>query len=236
MTEPSPRDVEASFEELLRGAVHDIRGPLNQLSALAGLLCAQHKETLGEDGQRLCGYIELAAGRATTVVDALHAYANALRDPEMETVDMDAALGAVKSELAPQIAGRKAVIAGAELGSVTGDRRMLAAVLRELLDNAIKFNRSETPRVDLSARRESGGVEFSVADNGIGIPSDRFEMVFKPLKRLNGFEYAGTGMGLTIARRVIEAHGGRMWVETPAGEGAEVRFTLPSRTTNADGR
>lgn len=217
---------ESGIEELLRAAVHDIRGPLGQLRALTGLLVSKHRDTLGEDGQQLCEFIEQAGARATTVVEALHAYARALAAPSMESVNMNHAFDAARSELASEIESRNGLVLAGALGCVCGDSRMIIQLLRELVANGLKFNASARPEIRISAVSEGAQMLYSATDNGIGIPMDRVEVVFKPLKRLNGFEYEGAGMGLTIAKRIVEAHGGQIWVASTASGGTDVRFTL----------
>jgi signal transduction histidine kinase len=106
----------------------------------------------------------------------------------------------------------------------------LAQVFQNLIANAIKFRRAdEAPQVHVSATREGDLWRFSVADNGIGIPADQRERIFQIFHRLHTREeYPGTGIGLALCRRIVERHGGRIWVESEPGEGATFYFTLPA--------
>jgi two-component system, chemotaxis family, sensor kinase Cph1 len=104
---------------------------------------------------------------------------------------------------------------------------MLTQLFQNLISNSIKYRREETPRIHVSARRDAQGWLFAVRDNGIGIDPQDAERVFGMFKRLHGSEIAGTGIGLALARKVVERQGGRIWVESQAGRGAVFKFTIP---------
>jgi light-regulated signal transduction histidine kinase (bacteriophytochrome) len=125
--------------------------------------------------------------------------------------------------------GAQVVTAG-PLPTVVGDEVQLGQVFRNLVDNAIKFRRPDRPPlVRVSAERDGEGWSFAFADNGIGIDPQYFERIFGVFQRLHAREeYPGTGIGLAVCKRVVERHGGRMWVESSAGQGATFRFTLPA--------
>jgi len=118
------------------------------------------------------------------------------------------------------------------LPTVFGDPKLLTSVFQNLVGNAIKFRREgEVPRVHISAVRQDGSWTFSVRDNGIGIQENHFERVFVIFKRLNPrTEYGGTGIGLALAKKIVEGHGGRMWVESEPDKGSTFLFTIPAET------
>ena len=114
-----------------------------------------------------------------------------------------------------------------DLPRVLGDSRLLAQLFQNLIGNALKFCNADSPRVELSAKNVEGMWEVSVSDNGIGIKPDYAEQIFSPFKRLHGRnEYEGTGIGLSICRKLVERHGGEIWVESELGNGATFKFTL----------
>jgi signal transduction histidine kinase len=101
-------------------------------------------------------------------------------------------------------------------------------VFQNLLGNSIKYRSAEPPKIHVNARKLNGFYEFGVADNGIGVDPEHHDRIFGVFKRLHGKEVPGTGIGLAICRKIIESHGGRIWVESEPGKGATFKFTLPA--------
>ena len=109
------------------------------------------------------------------------------------------------------------------------DRANLCRVFQNLVGNAVKFTGEETPRVNIDAEHEDGHWRFSVRDNGIGMNPSNAERIFEPFQRLHGEEdYPGTGIGLAVCERIVDQHGGRIWVSSRPGEGSVFHFTLPA--------
>jgi light-regulated signal transduction histidine kinase (bacteriophytochrome) len=114
------------------------------------------------------------------------------------------------------------------LPAIAVDPSQLSRVFQNLIGNAIKFHGEESPRIHISAERKGGEWVFSVRDNGIGMNSDQFERIFMVFQRLHTREeYDGTGIGLAICKKIIERHGGRIWVESEEGKGSTFYFTIP---------
>jgi signal transduction histidine kinase len=107
---------------------------------------------------------------------------------------------------------------------------MLMQVFQNLISNAIKYRGAATPRIHVSAQREAEGWQFAVRDNGVGIDPQDADRVFGMFKRLHGGEIPGTGIGLAICKKVVERQGGRIWVESEAGQGSTFKFTIPGGT------
>ena len=117
---------------------------------------------------------------------------------------------------------------------VPADSVQLTQVFQNLIGNAIKFHGAENPRIDVGAQQRDGEWVFSVRDNGIGIDPKHFSRIFEIFQRLHTRqEYSGTGMGLAICKRIIERHGGRIWVESAPGKGACFFFSLPAMATKS---
>jgi len=232
--------LQRTVDDFLHAAVHDIRGPLGQVRALAVLLARQHKTSLSADGQELCGLIEAASKRAVEVVESIHVFAGVLEAPVFGVTDLDAVVDSARFTLQGVIGENRGVITRDDLGSVQGDRSKLMLLFEELFRNALKFRGEAPPRIHCSIQHTADEyVVLSVTDNGAGIDQQDADLVFKPLKRLHGREYEGTGMGLAICRRIVEMHGGKIWVANGSAEngsqrgGAEFRFTLPNFQTVA---
>jgi len=115
------------------------------------------------------------------------------------------------------------------LPAVMADEGQLVQLFQNLIDNSIKFHGEEPPRVHVSAKQNGKEWIFSVRDNGVGIDPQYFERVFIVFQRLHGSEYTGTGIGLSIAKRIVERHGGRIWLESQSGKGSTVHFTIPAK-------
>jgi len=126
-----------------------------------------------------------------------------------------------------------AVVEIGDLPTVTGERINLTQVFQNLIGNAIKYRGLSAPLVKIDARADGQNWVFSIADNGIGIAPAYHETIFGLFKRLHAEDYAGTGIGLAVCKRIIERHRGRIWVESAPGEGSTFRFTLPREEPHA---
>ena len=140
------------------------------------------------------------------------------------------------ANLGPAVRASHATIeVDGHLPVVLGETSLLTAVFQNLLSNALKFASDQAPRVSVSARRDGGNWLFSFADNGIGIPAEYAERIFVIFQRLHDrLAYPGTGIGLAMCRKIIEYHGGRIWLDTTVASGARFCFTLPVRPEDAD--
>jgi signal transduction histidine kinase len=142
-------------------------------------------------------------------------------------VALDACADRVLEALATSIQATGATITRDALPTVWGDGTMLTQLYQHLLNNALKFCSARRPLIHLSVDLQAGQSVLGVKDNGIGIQPEYHEQIFAPFRRLHGHgEHAGAGIGLTICRKTVERHGGRIWVESGAGQGAHFKFTL----------
>jgi light-regulated signal transduction histidine kinase (bacteriophytochrome) len=136
----------------------------------------------------------------------------------------------VLAELRPTIDEGRARVTRGRLPKIKADPLQISRVFQNLIANALKFHGDGAPRVSVEAERRADVWVFSVKDNGIGIPAEQFERIFRIFQRLHSqAEYPGTGIGLAICKRIIERHGGRIWVDSRPGEGTTFHFTLPDR-------
>jgi PAS domain S-box-containing protein len=210
-------------EELLQSAIHDLRAPLRNL--------AHALESLARDTADQAG-IERARGLARSLDALLHDlldYAAAGRAaPQAQGVDPGEALAWARTNLAPLIEQTRAEIEVAPLLRVRVDPIHLGRVFQNLLSNALIHAGGREPRIRIDARREADAVCISVRDGGPGIPAAARETIFGAFQRLSGSAVPGSGLGLAICQRLVESHGGRIWVESHPGPGASFCFTLPA--------
>lgn len=228
------RDLERSnleLEQFAYDASHDLGEPLRIMSQLATRLAREHGDGLDEQARRLVTGIVDGAERAQMLIADLLDYARAARDPfERAWVDCGAQFEETLELLAETIAERGATVTAGELPTIEAHPVQFRQLMQNLIANALKFGAEEPLEVRVEAHREAGGWHFTVADNGIGIDPAQAERVFELFRRLNPRDMqAGTGMGLSICKKIVERHGGRIWVESRPAGGSVFSFTIPDR-------
>lgn len=220
----------AELEQFAHVASHDLSEPLRVVGGFVSLLERRYEGKLDDDADRFIDATVSGVERMQALIDALLAYSRVgSGELKLEAVDT----GAIAAD-AVAVQQRRLEEAGGQvsigtLPTVTGDPVMLERVFQNLISNAIKFaSEGVPPRVTISAERSDFGAwHFQVSDNGTGIPPEHAERVFGMFQRLQGREMEGTGIGLSITRRMIERHGGRIWAEPGDGAGTVFNFTLP---------
>lgn len=211
-------------------AAHELKSPLQAILGFAALLDRAFGPALDPQAREFVGWIVAGAGRMNALVEDLLTYcAVDSDDARSEDVDLAEAVAGCCEELDPEISRRGATVSAGPLPEVTGDPVQLAQVLRNLLANALKFvPEGRAPEVHVSAERGAEVWTVTVADNGIGVEEESRERIFAMFERLHPRErFKGTGIGLSICKRIIERRGGRIWVEANPGGGSRVRFSLP---------
>lgn len=235
------RLVTAQREELETFAkilVHDLKAPLNSIRGFATLIDESVREgeldRIGANCQRVLG----AARRMSALIETLYQYTRLDGAVRFERVDMTRVVEDALTNLAQTIQERGARITHDALPVVRGNAAQLTQLFQNLIGNAIKYCQAETPAIHISARpQEAGTWQFSVQDNGIGIPEDSIDLIFEPFRRLHGVgEYEGTGLGLATCRKIVERHGGTISCQSVEHEGTCFVFTLHDRTEGASER
>jgi chemotaxis family two-component system sensor kinase Cph1 len=221
------------LEQFAYVASHDLQEPLRMVSSYTQLLAQRYGDKLDQDARDFIGYAVDGANRMQRLIQDLLIYSRVTtRGQPQAPLDTHDALGEAVLNLQATIQEASALVTNDELPWVLGDRSQLVQVFQNLVGNGIKFHKpGEPPRVHVSAERNAeqpGFWTFKVADNGIGIEPRHFDRLFVIFQRLHGRqEYPGTGIGLALCKRIVERHGGKIWIESEAGKGTTVFFTLP---------
>jgi PAS domain S-box-containing protein len=217
-------------------ASHDLQEPLRTVSLYTQALANRHAGTLEGEGQTFIQFIVDNATRMEVMIRDLLEYSSldAEHARVLETTSCDTALDFALENLEAGIAESGVEIIRKPLPAIKGEITQLVRLFQNLVGNSIKYRHPERrAQIRISARREGSDWVFAVADNGTGIEAQYAERVFGIFKRLHGRDNPGTGMGLAICRKIVAYHGGRIWVESTAGEGATFLFTFPGEQVDA---
>jgi signal transduction histidine kinase len=217
------------LEQFAYVASHDLQEPLRMVATYAQLLSEKYQGKLDENADKYIAYAVDGALRMQALIkDLLEFSCIGRRDMERRETDCNVVVQQVLRNLKAAIQESHAVVNCDRLPTVTADETELLRVLQNLIGNAIKFRGPETPIVGIRAERKEREWHFAISDNGIGISREHAEMIFVIFKRLHTrAEYPGNGIGLAICKKIIERHGGRIWVESQPGRGSTFFFTLP---------
>ncbi len=226
------RELRESNEELQQFAYvasHDLQEPLRTITSFSQLLEARYKGQLDEDADEFIGYIVSSAKRMTDLINGLLALVRLRKTGQMAApVPFEALLDDAEVGLQGSIRESGARIEHGPLPALVVDRVQFVQVFQNLFSNAIKYKRDEPPLIRVDARRDSGNWVISVSDNGCGFSQEFAERIFGLFQRLQMQSVEGTGMGLSIARKIVERHGGRIWAESTPGVGSTFSFSLPA--------
>jgi PAS domain S-box-containing protein len=215
---------------------HDLQAPVKAMVSLAQLLEQDCRGTLPADAQVCLGHIMDAGSRAQSMVAGLLRYSRMAHDTfGFDTVNLQEVVRWAEQNLEKKVLETQATITHDPLPTVSGDFGRLAQVFQNLIENAMKYRRDEPPRVHISAEQKGAEWLLCVSDNGIGIDPRYTERVFVMFKRLHGSDYEGTGIGLAVCKKIVERHGGHIWVESESGEGSRFYFTLPAVAVSGTG-
>ncbi|MCZ3366505.1 MULTISPECIES: PAS domain S-box protein [Methanobacterium] len=229
------KDLKRSNEELEKFAYvasHDLQEPLRTIASFTQLLERRYKGKFDKDADEFMDYVIDASFRMKKQIEGLLEYSKVKTDQKgFQPVNLDIVLNQVIENLRSLIEENGAVINYGPLPAVMGDYDQLRRIFQNLVGNAIKFRKHDIfPVIDISVRedKENNEYVFSIADNGIGIEEQYMERIFVIFQRLHTMElYKGTGIGLSVVKRIVERHGGRIWVESEPGVGSTFYFTIP---------
>lgn len=215
------------LEQFAYVASHDLQEPLRMVSSFTQMLAHRYKDKLDDDANEFIQYAVDGALRMQSLINDLLEYSRVeTKGKDPAVIDMHDILDQVINNLNIKITEKNAKVIYDELPVVIADGSQMIQLLQNLIDNALKFS-GTSPEIHISSREESDHYLFSVQDNGIGIEPEYFTKIFQIFQRLHAKEdYPGTGIGLAICRRIVERHGGKIWVESKPGEGTIFYFTI----------
>lgn len=230
--ERKARELTRSNDELQQFAYvasHDLQEPLRMVSSYTQLIVRRYDAQLDADGREFMGYIVDGAARMKQLIEDLLAYSRVgTRGAGLQDVDSGTALDKALANLRAAREASGAEVTRGDLPQVIADGAQLVQLFQNLIGNAMKFRGKEPPRIHVEAQEQAEAWVFTVKDNGIGLDPQYSDRIFLMFQRLhNKAEYAGTGIGLAICKKIVERHGGRIWVDSRPGEGATFGFTLP---------
>ncbi|MGE5498007.1 MAG: sensor histidine kinase, partial [Syntrophothermus sp.] len=212
-------------------ASHDLREPLRMLTNFSKLLASKYEGRLDTQADEYIGFITDGARRMQDLIRDLLTFARITTQPSpFAQADLNKIIQDILNDLNPYIAEGSVDVQCGNMPVIIADPTQMKQLFQNLISNGIKFRKNENPVIRIQSVRGENEWVFSVSDNGIGIDREYFERIFIIFQRLHTRdEYPGTGIGLSICKRIVERHGGRIWVESEAGKGTAFYFTIPDR-------
>jgi len=219
----------AELEQFANVASHDLQEPLRMVSSFTQLLGKRYRGKLDQDADEFIGYAVDGATRMQRLINDLLAYSRVgTRGKPFKRADCEVIFREARDNLMKAIEESGAVVTHDPLPMVLGDEVQLIQLFQNLVANAIKFRSQESLQIQVSAERRGPEWVFAIKDNGIGIAPEQQERIFSIFQRLHHrSEYPGTGIGLALCKKIVERHGGRIWVESQPGEGSTFYFSIP---------
>jgi len=224
----------AELEQFADVTSHDLQAPLATITTYAQLLEQRYENQLDTQSNQYIQHIVNGCSKMQNLIEDLLEYSRVSKNQKpLEPVDFNSILTIVCHNLESTIRKSQATIVYHNLPTIIADNYQLVQLFQNLIDNAIKSRREEPPKIEISVESRENEYLFAVKDNGIGIDSKSFEEIFQIFQRLHtSEEYSGTGIGLAICKKIVEFHGGRIWVESQLGEGTTFYFTINSQSIN----
>jgi len=228
--ESKTKELERSNSELEQFAYvasHDLQEPLRTISSYVQLLAERYQDKLDKDANEFIAFAVDGSKRMRLLINSLLEYSRVNRIKPFEWIEVTDLIKEILQDMQEQIKESGVTIEFKELPKIYGDTVLIGQLFQNLIANAIKFRGEKNPEIRISCERKNDEYIFCVADNGIGIKKEYAEKIFVIFQRLNSREkYPGAGIGLSICRKIVERHGGKIWVESELGKGSAFYFTI----------
>ena len=218
----------AELEQFAYISSHHLQEPLRKIINYSELMERRYIGQLDDRADRYIHYLVDGASRMRSLIEDLLNFTRLDKaPPSREPTDLGMLIQEVVTDLGTRLRRSGAVVTSDNLPSLNVDAGEMRQVFRHLVDNAIKFRGTESPAVHVTAKKNEDSWLFSVSDNGMGIDADFRERIFGVFQRLHSpEEFSGTGMGLALCKKIVERHGGQIWVESESGNGSTFNFTI----------
>ena len=210
---------------------HDLKEPLRGIAAFSTFLSDKYKDRLDEQARHYIEVIKSSVDKMEVLIKDLLELSRISRwKKPPECIELSKLLNEIKEDLSLRLKERKINLKVGKLPSVKYEKIRISQLFTNLITNAIKYNDKQVPRIEVGCEKSSDEeFRFYIRDNGKGIPEEYREKVFGLFQRLNPDDQEGTGAGLTICKRIVESHGGKIWVESEVGKGSTFYFTVPEK-------
>ena len=213
------------MQHFLYAVNHDLRQPLRSILTNAQLL--ERRRPQDSELKEYTGPIIEGAGEINTLVESLVTYSRVASTQRRSLIRLDIVLQLALLKVQKLVKESNAQITYRDLPEAEVDESQFTQVFEHLLNNSLKYRSGEPPRIEVSAQEDTDAYRVSVRDNGVGVKPDYHETIFAPFKRLHGKDIPGVGLGLSICKKIVIAHGGKIWVESDGQTGSTFHFTVP---------
>ena len=210
-------------------ASHDLQEPLRAISSYSQLLSKRYSNKLDKEADKFIDYIVVGCSRMESLIDGLLRFSRVdTQESEKESIWIDTLLQDIKNDLKVRIDETFTLITWDDMPTIYADRVQIKTVFQNIISNALKYNHSKPPKIHIKAEKEEDFWKFYVSDNGIGIEKQYYDKIFVIFKRLHSRDkFSGTGIGLSICKKIVERHGGSISLQSKTNEGTTFIFTLP---------
>lgn len=209
-------------------ASHDLQEPLRMVTSYLQIVSNRYKDKLDPEGVEFIGFALDGSSRMKNLINGLLEFSRLNNITDLKKMNTNATLSSVLENLSFHIKESNAEIKSDDLPELTADPNLIAKLFQHLISNAIKFKNNDPLKINISVEKLDSAYRFAVQDNGIGIQKEYFEKIFVIFQRLHSKnKYPGTGIGLALCKKIVEQHGGTMWVESEVNQGTTFYFTIP---------